>query len=110
MKAPEITEELKNDIEVLQMRGALDPKRFYKRNELKKIPKYFEMGQTIEAPVEYHNTKDVRKKKRTLVEDLLEDADFQKYNKRKFKESIEQKKVKGYNKAVKKMKKLKKNK
>jgi hypothetical protein len=60
--------------------------------------------------VEYHNTKNVRRKKRTLVEDLLEDAEFQKYNKKKYKESLEQKKVKGYNKAIKKMKKLKKNK
>jgi hypothetical protein len=57
------------------------------------------VGQVIEAPVEYHNTKNVRRKKRTLVEDLLEDAEFQKYNKKKYKESLEQKKVKGYNKA-----------
>jgi hypothetical protein len=43
MKAPELTEELKNDVEILQMRAALDPKRFYKRNEMKTIPKYFEV-------------------------------------------------------------------
>lgn len=44
MKAPEITEELKNDIQVVQMRSALDPKHFYKRNEMKTIPKYFEVS------------------------------------------------------------------
>lgn len=43
MKAPEVTEELKNDIQVVQMRSALDPKHFYKRNEMKAIPKYFEV-------------------------------------------------------------------
>lgn len=43
MKAPEVTEELKNDIQILQMRSALDPKKFYKRNEMKTIPKYFEV-------------------------------------------------------------------
>jgi len=43
MKAPEITEELKNDLQILQMRSALDPKHFYKRSEMKTLPKYFEV-------------------------------------------------------------------
>jgi hypothetical protein len=43
MKAPEVTEELKNEIQILQMRSALDPKKFYKRNEMKTVPKYFEV-------------------------------------------------------------------
>ncbi|CRL02192.1 CLUMA_CG015410, isoform A [Clunio marinus] len=110
MKAPEITEELKNDIEILQMRSALDPKHFYKRNEMKTIPKYFEVGQVIESPVEYHNSKNTRKTKRSLVDELLEDANFQKFNKRKYQETLEQKKKTGYNKAMKKMRKLKKKK
>lgn len=66
------------------------------------------MGQVIESPVEYHNSKDVRKTKRSLVDELLEDAEFQKYNKRKFQEMAEQKKQTGFNKAMKKMRKLKK--
>jgi Fcf2 pre-rRNA processing len=44
MKAPEMTEELKNDMQVVQMRSALDPQHFYKRNEMKSIPKYFEVS------------------------------------------------------------------
>lgn len=69
------------------------------------------MGQVIESPVEYHNSKSIRKTKKSLVDELLEDAKFQKYNKRKFQETVEQQKIKsGYNKAMKKMKKLKKNK
>lgn len=44
MKAPEVTEEIKNDMQVMQMRSALDPKHFYKRNEMKTIPKYFEVS------------------------------------------------------------------
>ena len=32
MKAPEVTDELKRDLEVLKMRGAIDPKRFYKKS------------------------------------------------------------------------------
>lgn len=66
------------------------------------------MGQVIESPIEYHNSKNVRKAKRSLVDELLEDAEFQKYNKRKYQETVEVKKKAGYNKAMKKMRKLKK--
>ena len=43
MKAPEVTEETRRELEVLQMRSALDPKRFYKKNDLKVLPKYFQV-------------------------------------------------------------------
>lgn len=41
LPATEVTEELKQDLEVLQMRSVLDPKHFYKKNDLKVLPKYF---------------------------------------------------------------------
>jgi len=44
MPATEIPEERKHDLEVLRMRKALDPKRFYKANDLKTAPKYFQVG------------------------------------------------------------------
>lgn len=66
------------------------------------------MGQVMDSPIEYHNSKNIRKTKKSLVDELLEDAQFQKYNKRKFQETVEQKKKSGYNKAMKKMRKLKK--
>lgn len=44
MKAPEITEEMKNDLEILKMRSTLDPKHFYKKNDFKNLPKYFQVG------------------------------------------------------------------
>lgn len=62
----------------------------------------------MDSPIEYHNSKNIRKTKKSLVDELLEDAQFQKYNKRKFQETVEQKKKSGYNKAMKKMRKLKK--
>lgn len=43
MSAPELTEELKNDLKALQMRSAVDPKRFYKKNDRQGLPKYFEV-------------------------------------------------------------------
>lgn len=39
-----MTEEIKNDLEVLQMRSVLDPKHFYKKNDLKVLPKYFQVS------------------------------------------------------------------
>ena len=44
MKAPEITEEVKSDMLTLQMRGVTDPKRFYKGNDIRGMPKFFEVS------------------------------------------------------------------
>lgn len=43
MRPPEMTDEVKRDLEVLQMRNVLDPKRFYKHNDRKTLPKYFQV-------------------------------------------------------------------
>ena len=43
MPATEVTDEVKRDLEVLKMRDALDPKRFYKKNATKELPKYFQV-------------------------------------------------------------------
>ncbi len=43
LPATPITPELKKDLRLLQMRGALDTKRFYKSNDLKSLPKYFQV-------------------------------------------------------------------
>jgi len=43
MPAPDLTEEKKNDLLVIQMRRALDPKRFYKGPDRKGLPKYFQV-------------------------------------------------------------------
>jgi len=89
MPATEVTEEIKNDLEVLQMRGALDPKRFYKKNANKELPKYFQVGQYVNSPVEFYSDRGTSKnKKKTLVDELMADAEFQRYNKRKYTEII----------------------
>lgn len=43
MKAPELTDELKNDLKALKMRAGMDPKRFYKKNDRDGFPKYFQV-------------------------------------------------------------------
>ena len=44
MTAPEMTQEVKRELLVVKMRGALDPKKFYRSSDHKKgLPKYFQV-------------------------------------------------------------------
>lgn len=104
-----MTEEIENDLKVLQMRSALDGKRFYKKNDLKVLPKYFQVGKVMDSSLDFHNRLTNKERKRTLVEELLADAEFNKYNKRKYKEIIEEKQKTHY-KAYRQAKKLKRKK
>lgn len=107
MRAPIMTPEIKHDLEVLQMRSALDPKQFYKKNDRKALPKHFHIGKIMDSPVDYYSTRLTKKeRKRTIVDELMADAEFTKYNKRKYKEIIEEKQKTHY-KAHKHAKKLK---
>ncbi|XP_023021778.2 deoxynucleotidyltransferase terminal-interacting protein 2 [Leptinotarsa decemlineata] len=110
LPATEMTEEVKQDLQVLQMRSVLDPKHFYKKNDLKVLPKYFQIGKVMDSPIDFYNDRIPKKqRKKTLVDELLADAQFQKYNKRKYKEIIEDKQKTHY-KAWRQAKRLKKKK
>ncbi|KAJ7986602.1 hypothetical protein DPEC_G00341580 [Dallia pectoralis] len=87
MRAPEMTEELKGDLKALKMRGAMDPKRFYKKNDRDGFPKYFQVATVVDNPVDfYHSRLPKKERKRTIVEELLADAEFRHNNKKKFKQ------------------------
>lgn len=91
------------------MRSALNPTHFYKKNDLKTLPKYFQVGTVLPSPLEKYNDRGERPtKKKSLVDELLQDAEFQRFNKRKYQEVMAEKRVTGYKKAYKKMKRLKK--
>ncbi|KAJ8681443.1 hypothetical protein QAD02_017230 [Eretmocerus hayati] len=107
LPAPEMTEEVKHDLEVIQMRSVLDPKHFYKKNDIKALPKYFHIGKVIDSPLDFYNSRLTKKeRKRTIVDELMADAEFSKFNKRKYKEIIDEKRKLQY-KAHKHAKKLK---
>ena len=38
-----MTEEKLRDLEVIRMRSIINPKQFYKKNDLKVVPKYFQV-------------------------------------------------------------------
>uniref|UniRef100_A0AAX7VQA8 Fcf2 pre-rRNA processing C-terminal domain-containing protein n=1 Tax=Astatotilapia calliptera TaxID=8154 RepID=A0AAX7VQA8_ASTCA len=85
MKAPEITQELKGDLQVLKMRASLDPKRFYKKNDRDGFPKYFQVGTVVDNAADfYHSRIPKKERKRTIVEELLADAEFRQKNKKRY--------------------------
>ncbi|KAH0557259.1 deoxynucleotidyltransferase terminal-interacting protein 2 [Cotesia glomerata] len=110
MPAPEMTAEVRHDLQVIQMRSALDPKRFYKKNDIKALPKYFRIGKVVDSPLDYYSGRlSNKERKKTLVDELMADAEFAKYNKRKFKEIVKENPV-GMRKAHAHAKRLKKRK
>ncbi|XP_062411786.1 deoxynucleotidyltransferase terminal-interacting protein 2 [Sardina pilchardus] len=92
MKAPEMTDELKNDLKAIQMRSAMDPKRFYKKNDREGFAKYVQVGTVVDSPLDfYHSRVPNKERKRTIVEELLADAEFRSYNKKKYQEIMSEK-------------------
>ncbi|NXP78439.1 TDIF2 protein, partial [Ramphastos sulfuratus] len=107
MKAPEITSELKNDLKVLKMRASLDPKHFYKKNDRDGLPKYFQVGTVVDSPIDfYHSRIPKKQRKRTIVEELLADSEFRRYNKKKYQEIMSEKAAFAAGKRKRKMKKF----
>uniref|UniRef100_H3C129 Fcf2 pre-rRNA processing C-terminal domain-containing protein n=1 Tax=Tetraodon nigroviridis TaxID=99883 RepID=H3C129_TETNG len=92
MKAPELSQELKGDLQVLKMRGSLDSKRFYKKNDRDGFPKYFQVGTVVDNPVDFYHSRIPKKnRKRTMVEELLADAEFRQKNKKKYQQIVAEK-------------------
>lgn len=87
LPAAEMTEERERDLEILQMRGALDPKKHYRRNDRSVLPKYFQVGTVIETKADFYSSRIPKKaRKRTIVEELLADMDFQTRQRKKYQE------------------------
>ncbi|XP_006882469.1 PREDICTED: deoxynucleotidyltransferase terminal-interacting protein 2 [Elephantulus edwardii] len=107
MKAPELTDELKNDLKALKMRASMDPKRFYKKNDRDGFPKYFQIGTIVDNPADfYHSRIPKKERKRTIVEELLADSEFRKFNRRKYLEIMSEKAANAAGKRFRKKKKF----
>lgn len=80
MKAPEMTEEIQRDLELLKMRSVLDPKRHYKNNDMKVLPKHFHIGTVVDSPVDFYASRIPKKsRKRTLAEEILSNEESLRY-------------------------------
>ncbi|KAL1923922.1 uncharacterized protein VTP21DRAFT_6957 [Calcarisporiella thermophila] len=86
MPKPELTPELKRELQVLKLRNVLDPKRHYKKAD-KTSPAYFQVGTVIEGSAEFYSSRLTRKeRKRTILEEVMGDTEMRHYYKRKFRE------------------------
>jgi len=109
MKAPEMTEEVKQNLEVLQMRSAINKKRVYKKNDMRVLPKYFAMGTVVEHAADFYSSRIPRKQRRkTLVEELMADVDAKKQLKKAAAKLAVKKQLKAQNPFSKKKKPFKK--
>lgn len=107
MKAPELTDELKNDLKALKMRASMDPKRFYKKNDRDGFPKYFQVGTIVDNPADfYHSRVPKKQRKKTIVEELLADSEFRRFNRRKYSEIMAEKAANAAGKKFRKKKKF----
>ncbi|KAK9721273.1 dTDP-fucopyranose mutase, variant 2 [Basidiobolus ranarum] len=96
MPAPDMTEQLKRDLTLIKLRGVLDRKRHYKKDNSKELPKYFQVGTIIEGAGEFYSARLTRKeRKETILDELMADTDSKRYFKRKFLEVQEVKQAGG---------------
>ena len=85
MPAVEYTPELRRDMRLLKLRGAYDPKRFYKTDDSSKLPKHFQVGTVIEGAQDFFSSRLTnRERKRTLTEEVAADADIKSVRKKRF--------------------------
>ncbi|KAG8741582.1 hypothetical protein FRC10_002655 [Ceratobasidium sp. 414] len=83
---------LARELEALRLRNALDPKRFYRKDaesSKREMPKYFAIGKVVDVATPFRDADHTQnltraERKRTIIEELVEDADARRYAKKKF--------------------------
>lgn len=100
MPKAEMTPDLKRDLQLIQMRSVLDPKRHYKKNtfgtnpndENGGLPTFVQRGTIVEDSTEFFSARINRKqRKKTIADELLSDDKTRQYFKRKYDEIMAQK-------------------
>ncbi|CAD5235333.1 unnamed protein product [Bursaphelenchus xylophilus] len=87
LPATELTEETKRDLELLQIRGSIDPTAHYRKNDLKVLPKYFQTGRVIDSHADFYSSRMTKKeRKQTMVEELMDDYKTLQKNKKRYSE------------------------
>jgi hypothetical protein len=87
LSAPEMTDELKQDMQILNLRNYVDPSDIYRRPEYKEMPKYFEVGTVVENAADFYSGRVARKeRKQHFVDEVLSDQKYKQYAKRKYRE------------------------
>ena len=88
MERQELTEEVKADLRAIQLRDKIYTKRFYKANEHKKLPEFFQIGTIVDDPRIHGNHLDRRKVTKagagSIARQFLEDDEAAGFSKRKY--------------------------
>lgn len=85
LPATKIDEEAKRELRLLRLRGAYDPKTFYKGFDTTKLPKFFQMGTVVDSPLDFYGGRlSNAERKGTLTEQLLADADVSHSRKKRY--------------------------
>ncbi|KZS93544.1 Fcf2-domain-containing protein, partial [Sistotremastrum niveocremeum HHB9708] len=103
LPTPSATERvaLHREVEALRLRNQLDPKRFYRKDEgegkgVKGLPAQFAIGTILPSPSAFGGPSADNlprtARKRTIVDELVDDAEARRYAKKKF---LELQSVKG---------------
>jgi len=77
MPRTNLTPQLKKDLQLLRMRGVLDPKQHWRKDTRRDfVPAFSQVGTLVEGPTEYYSARLTRKeRKRTIVEEVLGSTD-----------------------------------
>ncbi|KNC51313.1 rRNA-processing protein FCF2 [Thecamonas trahens ATCC 50062] len=90
MPAPELTAEVKRQLDVVRLRAYTDPKRFYRNihgdsinRKNHKYPKHFQFGTVIESKKDFYSARIAKKDRgKDLVDELLKDEKVAAYTAR----------------------------
>ncbi|XP_074619614.1 deoxynucleotidyltransferase terminal-interacting protein 2-like [Acropora palmata] len=81
----QMTPEIEQDLKIIKMRNVLDRTRHYKKNDSQELPKYFQIGTVVEGSADFYASRiPKRQRKNNMIDELLADAEFRRYNKKKF--------------------------
>lgn len=85
LPAGKITDDVKTDLRMLHLRSAFDPKKFYRKLDSTKFPKYFQFGTVVEGPTDFYNGRLSRnERKQTLTEEIAADVHLSDLRKRRY--------------------------
>ncbi|CBY08345.1 unnamed protein product [Oikopleura dioica] len=83
MAAPELTDEVKNDLKLLRYRRVLDSKTFMKNSDRRGDAKFFQLGTVMDSSDDFYNRLTKKQRKATLVDELLADSEFRALQKKR---------------------------
>ena len=96
MPAQELNDEMRQAIQAIQLRGYVNPKKFFKKNELTKMPKFFQVrilfnlsqiGTVIEGSTDFKDKRLSKKERKPqIIDEIIAEDERLNYTKKKYNE------------------------